>query len=107
MPTYEAHCSACAASFDFISPIATRNKVPKCVTCGSKRTSREYRTAAGVAMDQDWSSENGGRGRFIDGLAKVSPDGSSYDQKDPNAFCQSQRDALNKCSKRGLTATKT
>jgi hypothetical protein len=57
-------------------------------------------------MDKDFSAENNGKGRFIDALAKVNPDGNTYDTKDPNAYVRSQREALEKAKKLGLTAEK-
>jgi len=106
MPTYEAHCNACGIEFEFIARMADRDKVPACEVCKSKKTVREFRTAGPVWMDKDFSSENGGRGRFMSQLATPSKDGQSYDQNDPKAFFRSQKDALNECKKRGLTAIK-
>jgi putative FmdB family regulatory protein len=106
MPNYEATCSTCTYAFDYYSSVKDREQVPECPHCSSKHTIREFRTTAPVRMDKDFSSENNGRGRYIDQLARVNPDGHSYQQNDPEAYCTSQSDALEKCRKRGLTAQK-
>jgi putative FmdB family regulatory protein len=106
---YEAACNACTHAFDYYATIAERDKVPCCPKCQSKKTVREFRTPAGVAMDQDFSFENNGRGRFMPQLAKKFKDKNGdwgYDQNDPKAYHKSQKSAIQECSKRGLTATK-
>lgn len=103
---YEAACRACAHEYDYSASMADRNKVPACPVCKSRKVHREFRNSAAVWMDKCFASENGGKGRFIDGLAKVSADGSSYDQKDPYAYCTSQKQALEKAKALGLTAEK-
>lgn len=103
---YEAKCDACMREFDYSSMIKDRDVVPECPHCGSKHTLREIRTTVPVRMDKDFSSENNGRGRYIDQLAQRSANGNSYQQNDPGAYCTSQSDALEKCRKRGLTAQK-
>ena len=103
---YEAKCDACTTEFDYSATIKDRSIVPECPHCGSKHTFREFRTSAPVRMDNDFSSENNGRGRYMDQLARVNPDGNTYKQNDPEAYCTSQSQALEKCRKRGLTAQK-
>lgn len=106
MANYEARCLSCTHEFDYYASIKDRNQVPECPVCTNKNTVRELRTTAPVKMDNDFSSENNGRGRYIDQLARVNPDGASYQQNDPGAYCKSQDQALEKCRKRGLTAQK-
>lgn len=49
----------------------------------------------GVAMDCDWSGENGGRGRYIGQMAdKVN---------DPKAYFRSRREVEDTASRRGFT----
>jgi putative FmdB family regulatory protein len=106
MPNYEAVCSTCAHEFEYFSLIRNRDQVPECTHCKSKKTVREMRTTASVRMDNDFSSENNGRGRYMDQLARVNSDGNTYKKNDPEAYCTSQSQALEKCRKRGLTAQK-
>lgn len=46
MPTYSYICSSCEAIFELFSTIRDYSENPKCLTCGSKDTSRDYITDA-------------------------------------------------------------
>ena len=106
MPLYEAKCSSCTHAFDYFAFIRECNDVPECPLCHNEKTVKEIRTPAPFKMDHDFSAENKGRGRYIDQLAQANSDGSTYKQNDPDAYCTSQAQALEKCRKRGLTAQK-
>ena len=104
---YEAQCKSCEAIFEYVSSIAERDLIPTCA-CGRAESHRVF-SMPHVQMDNDFSKENGGKGRFMPQLARHVKDKSgaeTYDQKDPNAFCRSQRDALDKCKSMGLVAEK-
>jgi putative FmdB family regulatory protein len=64
MPTYDAKCTVCAWEHEFVSTIDNRNTVPICPKCGGS-SERFISLAPYVRPDlNDFSTENGGKGRF-------------------------------------------
>lgn len=54
------------------------------------------------AVDMGWEQENNGRGRYISQLQRTpGPEGS-----DPQAFCRSQGEIIEKAKRRGLDVVK-
>ena len=105
MPSYLYRC-ACERELEEYRSIADRNSLPKCA-CGGKME-RVFQ-APNVKMDLDWSSENGGRGRFINQYAKRithSNGDQGYDENDPKAYHRSQKSAVEEGNRRELKVTK-
>jgi putative FmdB family regulatory protein len=91
MPLYEYDCENCG-------PVEVEHRMgehPSC-RCGGTLT-RDYRTPPCISTDaEDWSQENGGKGRYISQMASK--------QDDPNAFFQSRKDVHKECASKGWTA---
>jgi putative FmdB family regulatory protein len=102
MPIYEYECADCGYRADEFRMLDDRNTPGVCPQCGHA-LERAFLTApcAKGPWETDWSNENGGRGRYIGQLQTTL--GS---KKDSNAYCRSQREAIDKASSRGLKASK-
>jgi hypothetical protein len=62
MPNYEAECTECKAVDTYFSSIADRDNLPRC-KCGGVRV--RCVTSPAVFGDlNDFSTENGGKGRY-------------------------------------------
>lgn len=66
MPTYAYECLACGYGMDELRDIDDRDAITLCPACGSEM----QRTVSVPAfkLDDDWSTENDGRGRRMIGL---------------------------------------
>ncbi len=85
MPTYAASCPECGHTTEYFSSIDERNKVPHCAIC--THPMRRDVTLPSIRPDlNDFSSENGGKGRF---------------NKQLMTHVTSQQDAINKAQARG------
>lgn len=64
MPTFDYSCRSCGAQFDAYSTIADRDS-GECPDCGSKKVQRliSMPSIRPESLD-DFSSENGGKGRY-------------------------------------------
>lgn len=70
MPSYSWRCQACGCSFDVYNTINDRENGEDCPDCGSNKVRREV-TAPAIKCDlDDFSSENGGKGRYNPQLQK-------------------------------------
>lgn len=65
MPSYSWRCQACGCSFDVYNTINNRDNGDDCPDCGSSKVRREV-TAPAIRPESldDFSSENGGKGRY-------------------------------------------
>ena len=101
MPSYEASCPECGHYATYISTVEDRNATPACKICGAQMDKVIF-TAPAVRPDiHTWDTENGGKGRYIDQLQRT------IGKKDPNAYCTSQQDAINKAEAMGHKVEKT
>lgn len=102
MPTYDYECEACHVVSEIIHGMREKlDPRESCPACGGHRLVKQVTCCRVKVPDSGWEYENGGRGRFIGQLAKHSPCGNGYDEKDPNAYCRSQREAITKAKDQG------
>jgi len=90
MPRYDYECD-CGLMWEEEHDM--RDHLIRCGSCG--RRARKVLSSPTVIMDQDWSSENGGRGRYCCQIGEK--------RNDPNAYCKSPRDAEEKAIRKGWT----
>lgn len=65
MPNYQYQCRICQNTGDYYATIAQRAHTPPCEKCGSPITEKVILTAPRITPDyDDFSTENGGKGRF-------------------------------------------
>lgn len=87
MPTYTYSCLVCAHDGEYYSTIADRSVTPPCAKCGSQATEKVILTPPSIRPDlNDFSTENGGKGRF---------------NKQLMTHVTSQKDAIAKAAARG------
>jgi len=73
MPSYDMFCPKCKCTFDEVLSIAERDTAVRCPDCGARakrQISTPYFPGTGGDRD-DWSNENGGKGRRI---SQMDPD---------------------------------
>lgn len=64
MPTYEAKCVECDLIQEYYCSISDRYDTPICIKCGNK-TDKIIFSMPNIRSDlNDFSTENGGKGRF-------------------------------------------
>lgn len=86
MPTFEASCPECGHYDTYVTTVAERNNVPMCKICQAQMEKVIF-TAPGVRPDlDDFSTENGGKGRF---------------NKQLMTHVTSKQDAIDKATARG------
>lgn len=78
----------------------TDDHYTKCPVCKAKLTYVIAAPAVKPAPDQFWETENGGRGRYISQIQQG-------EKTDPNAFCRSQSEAIDKAKRLGYRVTRT
>lgn len=101
MPTYDYECAKGCGVMEIVHPMSATLK--KCPLCGSRKFAKVFLTVcAGKIYGSQWENENGGRGRFIDYLAKPNSKHGTYDTKDPGAYARSPQDAIEKGKRMGL-----
>jgi putative FmdB family regulatory protein len=85
MPTYDAICQKCRHAAEYFSSVEKRNEVPACPVC--KKPMARGVTIPSIRPDlNDFSTENGGKGRF---------------NKQLMTYVTSQKDAIKKAEARG------
>jgi putative FmdB family regulatory protein len=92
MPTYDYACESCGV-MELIHSIHDP-AVKKCPKCGSRAFARQVAMNVHFisAKDEGWQLENNGKGRYIGGLGK---------RDDPQAYCRSLNEAVEKAKKAG------
>lgn len=100
MPAYDAICPCCKHAFETLCRISERDEI-ECPRCGSRA---ERQVSAPAVRDDpfSWHHENNGRGRYIGQLQRTV--GS---KKDPNAYCKSRQEIVQKAEKLGCTCDKS
>jgi putative FmdB family regulatory protein len=87
MPLYTCECRACQHTMDYIATVEKRAQTPECEACGSTDTYKVILDAPSIRPDlNDFSTENGGKGRF---------------NKQLMTHVTSQKDAIKKAEARG------
>lgn len=86
---------------DSIEHTCSMSAVPKLIRRGSVTYRRDYcAEPKGCWMaDHDWSSEEGGKGRYISQIADR--------PGDPKAWCKNQKEAMDKAKRKGHTVERT
>lgn len=103
MPRYDYQCNGCKNEFEMVHGMHA--EPAPCPHCGSKNIKKIVKVAPAIKppVDSGWENENGGRGRYISQLQdKPGPEGS-----DPDAYCRSQGEIIEKAKRRGKKATRT
>lgn len=103
MPLYDYECQNCKTVTEFMHSMR-ETSVPCCPACSSRKMAKLISRITFKVPDSGWEYENNGRGRFITQIAKR--EGNGYDENDPNAFCRSQREAIDKAKAQGYSVSK-
>jgi putative FmdB family regulatory protein len=94
MCRYDYLCEKCEHEHEQIHRMADAPQ--PCPRCGCTRVTKVFRQVPPVRVpDAGWQFENNGRGRYIGQLA------AKPDVTDPNAFCRSRTDAVEKAKRQG------
>lgn len=94
MPTYDYHCPRCKRTHEQVHPMLAAPD--GCPHCGFASVQKAFLHAPRVKVpDSGWQAENNGRGRYIGQLA------ARPDVDDPNAYCRSQAEAIEKAKRQG------
>ncbi len=103
MPRYDYECRKGCGVMELIHRMS--DTIERCPLCKSREFGKIFlEMPASKIFGSGWENENGGRGRFIDYIAKqgTTKSGLAYDTKDPNAYCRSPQEAIEKGKKMGL-----
>lgn len=94
MPLYDYECQACGCEHEQVHRMM--EKPGACPKCESRKVIKVFKTIPKAKTpDAGWSLENQGRGRYIGQLA------AAPDKTDPDAFCRSRREAVEKAKRQG------
>ncbi len=94
MPCYDFFCATCNEVHEQIHSMFDPHG--PCPKCGRKDLERIFdRLVVHGSRDETFHSENNGKGRYIGQLA------ARPDVVDPNAFCRSQNEAIEKAKRQG------
>ncbi len=89
MPLYDVLCNSCEKVHEQQHRMA--DKPGPCPHCKSKDTQHTFLSIArAYVLDRGWEAMNGGKGNYIGQLA------DKPNVKDPNAYCRSRREAIEK-----------
>ncbi len=101
MPTYDYECRKGCGVMELVHRMS--DTIERCPLCKSKEFGKVFlEMPASKIFGSGWENENGGKGRFIDYLAKPTGKHGTYDTKDPNAYARSPQDAIEKGKRMGL-----
>ncbi len=97
MPAHDYLCTECGI-IELIKRMSEEHPT-KCPKCRNKISYVVSAPAVKSAPDMFWETENRGRGRYIGQLQQGL-------EKDPNAYCRSQNEAIDKGKRLGFKVTR-